>query len=128
MILGKRSLEQKKLIDQIQAQNETILNSKTTEDDDIDLFFKSLAKTVKKLPKKGINEVKLKTLTLVSEIEEKYAAFQQTTSNVTIQRFFNEQNENTERFQMSPSNTSSSSYPTSEILQGFTTYNFDESV
>lgn len=89
MILGKRSLEQKKLIDQIQAQNETILNSKTTEDDDIDLFFKSLAKTVKKLPKKGINEVKLKTLTLVSEIEEKYAAFQQTTSNVTIQRFFN---------------------------------------
>lgn len=128
MILGKRSLEQKKLIDQIQAQNETILNSKTTEDDDIDLFFKSLSKTVKKLPKKGINEVKLKTLTLVSEIEEKYAAFQQTTSNVTIQRFFNEQNENTERFQMSPSNTSSSSYPTSEILQGFTTYNFDESV
>lgn len=128
MILGKRSLEQKKLIDQIQAQNETILNSKTTEDDDIDLFFKSLAKTVKKLHKKGTNEVKLKTLTLVSEIEEKYAAFQQTTSNVTIQRFFNEQNENTERFQMSPSNTSSSSYPTSEILQGFTTYNFDESV
>jgi len=128
MILGKRSLEQKKLIDQIQAQNETILNSKTIEDDDIDLFFKSLAKTVKKLPKKGINEVKLKTLTLVTEIEEKYAAFQQTTSNVTIQRFFNEQNENTERFQMSPSNTSSSSYPTSEILQGFTTYNFDEAV
>lgn len=55
MILGKRSLEQKNLIDQIQAQNETILNSKTTKDDDIDLFFKSLAKTVKKLPKKGIN-------------------------------------------------------------------------
>lgn len=128
MILGKRSLEQKKLIDQIQAQNETILNSKTTEEDDIDLFFKSLAKTVKKLPKKGINEVKLKTLTLVSEIEEKFAAFQQTTSNVTIQRFFNEQNENTERFQMSPSNASSSSYPTSEISQGLTTYNFDEPV
>lgn len=81
MILAKRNVEQKKLIEQIQAQNETILNSKTTEDDDIDLFFKSLAKTVKKLPKKGINEIKLKTLTLVSEIEEKYAA---TTSNVTI--------------------------------------------
>lgn len=52
MILAKRSVEQKKLIEQIQAQNETILNSITTEDDDIDLFFKSLAKTVKKLPKK----------------------------------------------------------------------------
>lgn len=52
----------------------------------------------------------------------------QQVSNVTIQRFFNEQNENTKRFQISPSNTSSSSYPTSEILQGFTTYNFDESV
>jgi len=48
MILAKRSVEQKKLIEQIQAQNETILNSKTTEDDDIDLFFKSLAETVKK--------------------------------------------------------------------------------
>lgn len=85
-------------------------------------------KTVKKLPKNGINEVKLKTLTLVSEIVEKYATFQQTISNVTIQRIFNEQNENTEHFQMSPSNTSSSSYLTSEILQGFTSYNFGESV
>jgi len=65
---------------------------------------------------------------LVSEIEEKYAVFQQTTSNVSIQRICNEQNENTEHFQMSPSNTSSSSYPTSEILQGFTTNNFDESI
>lgn len=83
---------------------------------------------MKKLPKKGINEVKLKTLTLVSEIEEKYATFQQATSNVTIQRFFNEPNENTVDFQMSPSNTSSSTYPTSESLQGFTTYNFDETV
>lgn len=128
MILAKRSVEQKKLIEQIQAQNETILNSKTTEDDDVDLFFKSLAKTVKKLPKKGINEIKLKTLTLVSEIEEKYATFQQATSNVTIQRFFNEPNENTVDFQMSPFNTSSSTYPTSESLQGFTTYNFDETL
>lgn len=60
------------LIAAIQSQNETILNRKMNEDNDIDLFFKSLAKTVKKLPTKGINEVKMKTLALVAEAEEKY--------------------------------------------------------
>lgn len=64
----------------------------------------------------------------MSEIEEKYATFYRTTSNVIIQSFFNEPNENTVDFQMSPSNSSSSTYPTSESLQGFTTYNFDETV
>lgn len=125
VILGielTRNAEQKKLIEKIQAQNETILNRKITEDDDIDLFFKSLAKTVKKLPSKVINEVKLKTLALVSETEEKYAALQyQATNNVTAQGFFNQPNENTINFQISSSNTSTSIYNTSESSQGFIT-------
>ncbi|XP_060855371.1 transcription factor Adf-1-like [Metopolophium dirhodum] len=74
VILATRNGEQKKLIAAIQSQNETILNRKMNEDDEIDLFFKSLAMTMKKLPTKGINEIKLKTLALVAETEEKYAA------------------------------------------------------
>lgn len=92
VILATRNEEQKKLIAAIQSQNETILNRKMNEDDDIDLFFKSLAMTVKKLPTKGINEVKMKTLVLVAKAEEKYAA--QPTRNISIQ--------------MSPSNASTS--------------------
>lgn len=124
VILATRNEEQKKLIAAIQSQNETILNRKMNEDDDIDLFFKSLAMTVKKLPTKGINEVKMKTLALVAEAEEKYAA--QPTRNIIVQGYFNQPNENS--IQMSPSNASTSTYGTSESSQGFTTYNFDENI
>ncbi|KAL4120164.1 hypothetical protein QTP88_012894 [Uroleucon formosanum] len=124
VILATRNEEQKKLIAAIQSQNETILNRKMNEDDDINLFFKSLAMTVKKLPTKGINEVKMKTLALVAEAEEKYAA--QPTSNIISQGYFNQPNENS--IQMSPSNASTSTYGTSESSQGFTTYNFDENI
>jgi len=83
VILATRNEEQKKLIAAIQSQNEAILNRKMNEDDEIDLLFKSLAMTVKKLPTKVINEIKLKTLALVAETEEKYSA--QQTRNITAQ-------------------------------------------
>jgi len=51
------------------SQQEKILNTK---DDDVDLFFKSITETVKRFSKKGIAEAKLKVVTLVSELEEKY--------------------------------------------------------
>jgi len=38
----------------------------------VDFFFKSIAETVKKFPKKGIAEAKAKVLKLVSEMEEEY--------------------------------------------------------
>lgn len=41
-------------------------------DDEIDLFFKSMAISVKKLPAKGKTEAKLQILTLVSQLEQKY--------------------------------------------------------
>lgn len=72
VILAKRTAERTKLIEKIQNQNEEILNAKKCEDE-IDLFFKSLAITVKKLPRQGIIEAKLRALTLVSELEEKYS-------------------------------------------------------
>lgn len=41
--------------------------------DDVDLFLRSIAETVKKIPKKGITESKLKVLSLISELDEKYS-------------------------------------------------------
>ncbi|XP_050438802.1 transcription factor Adf-1-like [Adelges cooleyi] len=73
VLLAKKTDERSKNIEKIKELNEHILNV-GKEDDEVDLFFKSLAKTVKKLPIKGINEVKLKSIVLVNEIEEKYAA------------------------------------------------------
>jgi hypothetical protein len=46
VILAKRTAERTKLIEKIQYQNEEILNAKKCEDE-IDLFFKSLAITEK---------------------------------------------------------------------------------
>lgn len=69
VVLAKRSKERDALFANIHSQQEKILSIK---DDDVDLFFKSIAETVKKFSKKGISEAKLKVLTLVSELEEKY--------------------------------------------------------
>jgi len=38
------------------------------EEDEIDVFFKSVSMTAKKIPKQAIKEAKLKTLTLTTEI------------------------------------------------------------
>jgi len=69
VVLAKRSKQRDALFTNIFSQQEKLLNLK---DNDVDLFFKSIAETVKKFPKKGISEAKLKVLTLVSELEEKY--------------------------------------------------------
>lgn len=68
-ILAKRTKERDTLFANIHSQQEKILNTK---DDDVDLFFKSIAEMVKKFPKKGISEAKLKVSSLISELEEKY--------------------------------------------------------
>jgi len=69
VVLAKRSKERDAIFASIHSQQEKLLNTK---DDDVDLFFKSITETVKKFPRKGISEAKLKVLTLVSELEEKY--------------------------------------------------------
>ncbi|KAL5239511.1 hypothetical protein ACI65C_006921 [Semiaphis heraclei] len=77
VLLAKRAKDRNTIIETIEKQNEKILNLHNTEEDDVDFFFKSLAITIKKLPNKGINEVKIKSLALVTEIEEKYSAPEQ---------------------------------------------------
>lgn len=74
LLLAKAAKDRNSIIESIQKQNEQILSSKNIEEDDVDLFFKSLALTVKKLPNKGINEIKIRTLALVTEIQDKYSA------------------------------------------------------
>jgi len=66
----KRVKERTAVINTIQAQNQAILNREV--DDEIDLFFKSMAILVKKLPSRGKQEAKLQILTLISELERKY--------------------------------------------------------
>ncbi|KAE9532987.1 hypothetical protein AGLY_009415 [Aphis glycines] len=68
-ILAKRTKERDTLFANIHSQQEKVLNTK---DYDVDLFLKSITETLKKFPKKGISEAKLKVLSLVSELEDKY--------------------------------------------------------
>ncbi|CAI6349040.1 unnamed protein product [Macrosiphum euphorbiae] len=72
-ILAKKTQDRNMIIQSIQQQNEQLLNANKNEEDDIDLFFKSIALTVKKLPTMGINEAKIKTLMFINELQEKYA-------------------------------------------------------
>jgi len=71
VILAKRSKERNEMLSNIQAQN-NLLASLDQKEDEVDVFFKSIAMTVKKLPSRAINEAKLRILTMVNEIEEKY--------------------------------------------------------
>lgn len=66
----KRAKERTAIINSLQAQNQSILNREA--DDEIDLFFKSMAISVKKLPARGKTEAKLQILTLISQLEQKY--------------------------------------------------------
>ncbi|KAF0689257.1 Uncharacterized protein FWK35_00032599, partial [Aphis craccivora] len=62
----KLDYEQTAIINTIQA----ILNREV--DVEIDLFFKSMAISVKKLPSRGKQEAKFQILTIISELERKY--------------------------------------------------------
>lgn len=75
----KRSNDRTDIINSIQSQNEYLL-ARGNNVDDVDVFFKSIAMTVKKFPPKGIIEAKLQALTLVSNLEEKYSVGEPTIS------------------------------------------------
>ncbi|KAL4153172.1 hypothetical protein QTP88_001005 [Uroleucon formosanum] len=57
-ILAKKTEDRNIIIQSFQRQNEQLLNANKNQEDDTDLFYKSIAITVKKLPTKGINEAK----------------------------------------------------------------------
>jgi len=76
-----------------------------------------LAITVKKLPNKGINEVKIKTLALVTEIQEKYSAPEQRITSAVPDQ--------TNYYQLSSLQAVSDSavlYPMSSNYSGFGNY------
>jgi len=80
----KRAEERNRTFKRIEEQNQLILNAEKHKDDDIDLFFKSLALSVKKLPQAAIKGAKLKALIMVNELEDKYSAFSSTTSSTFL--------------------------------------------
>lgn len=84
VLVTKRAEERNRTIKRIEEQNQLILNAEKHKDDDIDLFFKSLALTVKKLPKAAIKEAKLKALIMVNELEDKYSEISATTSRTFL--------------------------------------------
>ncbi|KAE9524065.1 hypothetical protein AGLY_015546 [Aphis glycines] len=73
VILAKRSKDTKDTILSIQEQNKLLATSMITlcEEDDVDMFFKSIAMTVKRISPQAIKEAKLRTLTLIFEINDK---------------------------------------------------------
>ncbi|KAL4153500.1 hypothetical protein QTP88_001333 [Uroleucon formosanum] len=71
-ILVKRSKERNEMLSNIQAQNNLLASQNPQQEDEVDIFLKNIAMTVKKLPSQVINEAKLRILTMVNEIEGKY--------------------------------------------------------
>jgi len=85
-LITKRSNKRNELFSKIKAQNNLLVSQINQEEDDIDLFFKSIAMTVKKLPKQAINEAKIQTLRLVNKLENNYSFVTQPTSfNIPVQ-------------------------------------------
>lgn len=54
------------------AINEQKEIEKSENNNDVDLFFRSILLTVKKYPKHVINNVKMKIVQIVSDLEERY--------------------------------------------------------
>jgi len=76
-LLTNNSKECYSIIKQIMDQNKDILYKKEDNVDELDLFFKSMAATAKKLPTKGKLEAKRKIFSLMTELEEKYLLYEQ---------------------------------------------------
>lgn len=71
-ILAKRSKEQNELLSNIKAQNNLLISQLNQQEDDVDVFFKSIAMSLKKCPLQAINEAKHLILTVVTQMEDKY--------------------------------------------------------
>lgn len=125
VILAKRSKDTKDTILSIQEQNKLLATSMKTlcEEDDVDMFFKSIAMTVKKMSPQAIKEAKLRTLTLISEIDDKYST-PQTAQTLPYQVPPN-YNYNNNMYQCQLSSPANS-YSTSTSSQGVLPFNYDD--
>lgn len=121
---AKRMNDRTAIINAIQAQNQAILARETT--DDIDLFFKSIAISVNKLPARGKTEAKLQILTLVTQLEDKYsdaAAAQSTQLMFQTPSIMPTDYNYIMSLSSSPSPCPSSSSATSQGFEPYRTYN-----
>lgn len=89
-------------------------------EDSVDQFFKSISTIVKKLPQRVINEAKLQSLTLVSQLEDKYCNIQQ------LPQVFQSQYYNYNCPSQQGYVAQSSSPATSSSSLGFVQYNYEE--
>jgi len=71
-ILAKTSKERNEMLSNIQEQNNLLASQNPQQENEVNIFFKSIAMTIKKLPSRAINEAKLRVLIMVNEMEEKY--------------------------------------------------------
>jgi len=121
------------IINSLQAQNEPIL-SRDSSTDEIDLFFRSIAISVNKLPPRGKTEAKLSILSLVAQLEDKYLGdagvqYTQPTIQTPTQMMFQTPSRSTTDFNniislsSTPSPCLSSSSATS---QGFEPYMYNQ--
>jgi len=126
----KRAEERNLLIMKIQEQNEQLLKREDSLDE-IDMFFKTLAMTVKKLPSAGKIEAKAKMFALMTDLEQKYSVPEQAPYPLSIQPLNNFENlpqncyvQNSNSDQPSPS-TAASLYSGSSCSQ-FSTFEYDD--
>jgi len=120
-ILAKRSKERDAILSKIQAQNEILVSGiSNQQEDSVDLFFKSISTTVKKLPRHAINEAKMQILSLVNQLEDKYCNIQEL-PHVNQSQYYDYNFPLQQRF-MGPS----SSPTTSSSSHGFMQYNYEE--
>lgn len=120
-ILAKRSKERDIILSKIQAQNEILVSGICNqEEDSVDQFFKSISTTVKKLPRRAINEAKMQILSLVNQLEDKYCNVQEL-PQVHQPQYYDYNFPLQQRF-MAPS----SSPATSSSSHGFMQYNYEE--
>jgi len=121
------------IINSLQAQNEAILGRESSTDE-IDLFFRSIAISVNKLPPRGKTEAKLSILSLVARLEDKYLGdagvqYTQPTIQTPTQMMFQTPSRSTTDFNniislsSTPSPCLSSSSATS---QGFEPYMYNQ--
>jgi len=88
-LLTNSSKERYSIINQIMNQNKEILDKKENDVDELDLFFKSITATTKKLPTKEKLEVKRKIYLLMTELEEKYLLYEQPVNPNTVHQMSN---------------------------------------
>lgn len=116
IFLSKRTEEKTKARKKVEDKCEIISNTKNYEDDDVDLFFKSLALTVKKLPTTAIVEAKINTLNIVTRLEKKYCFSQQSTPLTQVPTYCIQiQNDDDSTPLTSPTDLSQSSKNSKEV-------------